>query len=88
MGIFLLGAMTMGCAVASLFFFRFYRASRDRLFLWFGLSFLIEAVNRTHFALSGSSAGDDAPLYFSIRLLSYLLILWAILEKNMGRRAR
>ena len=44
---FLLGAMAMGCAMTALFFLRFYRDTRDRLFLYFGLSFLIEAVNRT-----------------------------------------
>lgn len=85
MGDFLLGAVAMACAVAALLFFRYWRGTRDRLFLWFGASFLVEAVNRTHFALSGQ-ASDDMPLYYSIRLLSYGLILWAVLEKNLPRR--
>ena len=84
---FLLGAMAMGCAVAALFFLRFWRSSRDRLFLWFAASFFLEAVNRTAFAL-GDVARDDAPLYYGIRLLSYLLILWAVLEKNLRRPSR
>lgn len=81
---FLLGAMAMGCATVALFFFRFYRDSRDRLFLYFGLSFLIEAINRTQFALHESR--EDAPLYYAIRLVAYLLILWAVVEKNLPRR--
>ena len=82
---FLLGLVSMGCAVASLCFFRYWRDTHERLFLYFGLSFLIEALNRAHFALSLPST-DDEPLYYGVRLLSYLLILWAILEKNLPRR--
>lgn len=82
---FLLGAISMGCALAALYFFRFWRDSRDRLFLWFGLSFLIEAVNRAVFALGGA-VYEEAQLYYMIRLGSYALILWAIIEKNLPRR--
>ena len=85
LGPFLLGAIAMGCAVASLFFFRFWRNTRDRFFLWFGCSFLIEAVNRAIFALSGVRQ-EEAQLYYLIRLGSYVLILWAIIEKNLPRR--
>ena len=85
MTFFLLGAMAMGCAVVALFFFRFYRDTRDRLFLYFGLSFLIEAINRAQFAIL-EPGREDAPLYYGIRLVSYLLILWAVLEKNLPRR--
>jgi len=85
MPLFLLGAIAMGCLVAALFFFRFWRRSGDRLFLYFGLSFLIEAVNRTHFALSGARY-EEAPLYYLIRLVSYGLILLAIVAKNLPRR--
>ena len=83
---FLLGALAMGYVISSLFFLRFWRSSGDRLFLYFALSFLTEAINRTAFAL-GEYARDDSPLYYGIRLLSYLLILWAILEKNFARSA-
>ena len=77
---YLLGAMAMGCFAAALFFFRFHRDTGDRLFVWFGLSFLVEAVNRSLAAFEIFTA-DDA-LYYGIRLAAYLLILWAIVEKN------
>lgn len=77
---YLLGAMAMGCFVAALFFFRFHRDTRDRLFLWFGLSFLVEAFNRSLAAFLVFTAND--PVYYGIRLAAYLLILWAIVEKN------
>ena len=86
-GAFVLGAIAMGCAIASLFFFRFWRATRDRFFLWFGASFLIEAINRAIFALSGVRQ-EEAQLYYLIRLVSYLLILWAVIEKNLPRHRR
>lgn len=86
MQLFLLGAIAMGCAVAALFFFRFWRSTGDRFFLYFALSFLIEAVNRTMFALTGARQ-EEAGLYYLIRLGSYLLILWAIFAKNFPRRS-
>jgi hypothetical protein len=87
LGAFALGAIAMGCAIASLFFFRFWRGTRDRFFLWFGASFLIEAINRAIFALSGVRQ-EEAQLYYLIRLVSYLLILWAVIEKNLPRHRR
>ena len=84
---FLLGAIAMGCAIAALLFLRFWRDSRDRLFLYFALSFLVEAFNRAIFALNGARL-EEARLYYLIRLGSYLLILWAIIEKNLPRRPR
>jgi hypothetical protein len=80
--IFLLGALAMGCVVVALFFFRFYRDTRDRLFLWFGISFLVEGLNRSLAALQVLQP-VETPLYYGIRLLAYLLILWAIAEKML-----
>jgi hypothetical protein len=84
---FLLGAIAMGCGTAALLFLRFWRSSGDRLFFYFALSFLVEAANRAIFALNGAHR-EDASLYYLIRLGSYLLILWAIIEKNLPRRTR
>lgn len=85
MRMFLLGGITVACTVASLFFLRFWRGTGDRFFLWFALSFLVEAANRAHFALTGARH-EDAAFYYLIRLSSYALILWAIIEKNLPRR--
>ena len=84
---FLLGAIAMGSGIAALLFFRFWRTSGDRLFFYFALSFVVEAANRAIFALNGAR-GEDASLYYLIRLGSYLLILWAIVEKNLPRRTQ
>jgi hypothetical protein len=80
---FLIGAFAMGCFMASMAFWRFFRTTGDRLFVWFSLSFAIECINRIGFVASGSP--DDAGYYYGARLLSYFLFLWAILEKNWPR---
>lgn len=85
MNLFMLGAISMGSAVAALLFLRFWRRTGDRLFLYFGASFLLEAVNRALFAWNGAHT-EEATLYYLVRLLAYGLILWAIAEKNIVRR--
>lgn len=77
----LLGAIAMGSLVAAMFFFRFWQSSKDRLFLFFSISFCLEGISRVLLGLTGGF-GEDLPLYYFIRLVSYALILWAIWEKN------
>ena len=81
---FLLGLIVMAELVAAAFFCKFWRQTRDRLFLAFGAAFLIEAVNRASTLFIGDPAAGN-PLIYSIRLLSYLLILAAIADKNRNR---
>lgn len=85
MQLFLLGMIAMGCAVAALLFLRFWRSSRDRLFLYFAIAFGLEAFNRALYAINGARS-EEVTLYFSLRLVAFLLILWAIVEKNLARR--
>ena len=77
----MLGAIAMGCFVAGLLFLRFWRDGRDRLFLLFALSFFVEAFSRVLLAVS-PRPNEGSPWLYGIRLVAYLLILWAIFEKN------
>jgi hypothetical protein len=81
MVIFLQGAVAMGCAVAGLFFLRFWRDSRDRLFRWFALAFWVLALS---YALLGliAFATEWRVYVFVLRLLAFSLILFGIYEKN------
>lgn len=79
---FLMGAICMGSVVASLLFIRFWLQCRDRLFLYFAAAFALEAVDRIILVLGSTEEGIA---YYLVRLLSYLLILWAIIEKNSHR---
>lgn len=81
------GATAMASLVIALFFLRFWRNSGDRFFLYFALSFLVQAGHRVYAAMPLTNADDgDNPLHYLIRLLAYTLILWAILEKNLPAR--
>lgn len=77
------GAIVMAALVAALFFLRFWRQSGDRTFVYFAIAFGLEALQRVLWVLY-PLPDPDAPLYYLIRLVSYLLILFAILRKNRG----
>lgn len=82
---FLSGAMAMGYMLAGLFFLRFFRETRDRLFAMFAASFAILGINRI--AIAAANPADEASpiLFYLIRLLAFLLILAAIIDKNRSR---
>ena len=80
----LLGAIAMASVVAGLFFLRFWRDTGDRLFLYFAISFLIEGVNRAALGLS-DNPDEGRPFFYFVRLLSFTLILLAIIQKNLHK---
>lgn len=84
MSMILTGAIAMASATISLFFFAFWRSTRDRFFLLFGTSFLLEGLNRILIGMANFK-GEDEPLYYVIRLVAYGLILIAVLDKNRVR---
>jgi hypothetical protein len=78
---FLLGVIVTCSFVAAAFFTRFWHATRDLLFLGFAAAFALEGLNRIAFLfLDEPNAGDES--IYVVRLLSYLLILAAIANKN------
>jgi len=77
---FLLGVMMMGFATAALFFVRFYRTTRDRLFAWFAVAFFLLAVNQLAFAILGDR--DEQVAVYVLRFVAFLVILGAIVDKN------
>jgi hypothetical protein len=76
--------MAVASFAIGLFFLRYWSSTRDRFFLYFAAAFWLEAVNRGVMALMRNWNDDSNPLFF-IRLLAYLLIMFAIWEKNRGR---
>lgn len=81
---FLLGGVAVASFVAGLFFLRYWLSTGDRFFLYFMVSFWIEAGNRVGMLWAHSWA-EDTPLNYVVRLLSYGLILLAIWDKNLRR---
>lgn len=81
---FLLGVVATALLTAAMFFFAYWRRSRDVLFLSFAIAFAMEAFNDA--SLLGSAHPNDASRwYYFVRLLSFLIILAGILKKNYGR---
>ena len=81
---FLSGANMLASLVVALFFWRFLRQTRDRFFGYFAVAFLLMAMER----LVIEFLPEDNPrsLVYLIRLAAFLLILYAILEKNRQQR--
>jgi hypothetical protein len=85
MTLFISGVLVAGYAVAGLFFLRFWRQSRDRLFAWFAAAFWLLAAQRG--ALAAAEPGTlGATWLYAVRLLAFLLILAAVIDKNRPAR--
>jgi len=87
----LYGALFMAALAVGLFFHRFWRASRDRLFLLLALAFWMLAAERVGAMILpmsfGPTAEEGRPWIFLLRLVAFLLIILGILDKNRGARA-
>jgi hypothetical protein len=81
----LLGATAMGGLTASLFFIRFWRQTRDRLFLIFAIAFGVDAVMRITLAAT-TFPDEQEPFFYLGRLLTFVLIVLAIADKNRKER--
>lgn len=77
----------MGCLVASMFFFRFWTKTRDRLFAIFGWAFMIMGLERLVLALTPNFNSEDHAYIYLIRLAAFMLILFGIWDKNRGEQA-
>ena len=82
--IFLSGMLAMGYLVAAGFFFRFWKETRERLFIYFSLAFAILAVQRVLLAFDFSPMEDKTWMY-GLRLIAFVLIGFAIVSKNRER---
>ena len=83
---FLLGVIATSSLTAGVFFLKFWKQTRDSLFLAFGLAFVVEGLNRCA-VLFLAKPNEGNPYIYLVRLLAFLLILGAILHKNYGRAA-
>ena len=75
------GALAMGYAVAALYFLKFWRETRDRLFAWFATAFVLLLLQRLALALTLGTTKQTVSFYV-LRLVAFLFIAIAIIEKN------
>lgn len=78
---FLGGAIAMGFAVAALLFLKFWKRTREGLFLAFAGSFFLLGVTQALLTLSGIPTEERSFLYL-LRLAAFLLILGALWWQN------
>ncbi len=83
--VFFTGALAMGFVVASVFFARFWRRTGDSLFAVFAVAFGLMALNQGLVGLLEIPREEQSPI-FALRLLAFVLIIAAILWKNVGGR--
>ena len=66
--------------VAALFFLKFWRETRDAFFLLFGLAFTVLGL---HFGMLALVHEDEhTPHQYILRLVAFVLIILAIVQKN------
>lgn len=83
---YLLGALSMASLVAALYFFKFWKRTRDRFFLFFSAAFFIEAVNRALIFFVTTPENQPFSFPYVIRLMSFCLFLFALVDKNIKKR--
>jgi hypothetical protein len=81
---FLIGIIVMAELVVGAYFLKFWKRTRDPLFLAFSVAFGLEALNRVVFFHADDAQGTN-PWLFGVRLFCFLLILVAIVHKNVRR---
>jgi hypothetical protein len=79
------GMLTSAYLIAGLFFLKFWRRTGDGLFLAFAAAFALMAVNQAVPVIFGIPDEALGGVYL-LRLAAFLLIIWAILRKNMARK--
>ena len=81
---FLSGAVVMACAVAGMFFLRFWRKTHDRFFAIFAAAFWTLGGNWLALAIAREDEVHTG-LYL-VRLAAFVLILIGIWDKNRVRQ--
>jgi hypothetical protein len=83
--VFLQGICVMAAAAIGLIFLRFWRETRDRLFGYFAIGFCLLALSWTLLGVANPTA-ESRPYVYGLRLIAFLLIILAIVDKNRGAR--
>lgn len=85
MKLFLWGALAMASTVAGLYFWRFWKESRDRLFVFFSAAFCVLALNWLGLAVTDEP--ETRHWVYALRLVAFVLIIVGIVDKNRRGRA-
>lgn len=84
MHLFLIGIYIAFSLVAIVIFTRFWRDSRDSLFLRFATAFFILAIERIALVIAPVEREANSFVYI-LRLAAFSLVIWALIDKNKKR---
>jgi hypothetical protein len=79
---FMAGALVLAYWAIGYFFLRFWKKTRDRLFRAFAWAFWVLAIERVILLFFIGPDHEFQPYVYLVRLTAFLLIIWAIIEKN------
>lgn len=81
--VFAWGVLAMASVVAALFFLKYWRATRERLFAFFSLAFVGMAANWTVLAIVDHPVDEARQAHaYVIRLVAYVILIVGIIDKN------
>jgi hypothetical protein len=83
---YMAGAIFAGYVLAGLLFLKFWRQTRDQLFLAFTAAFWLLGIGSILLTFSGATLEENTHLYL-FRLAAFSLILVAIWRKNRSTGA-
>lgn len=78
---YLNGAIMMAGVVGALYFWKFYKATRDSFFAWFASAFLLFSIDRLALLALGGFQ-EVSPAVYGIRVAGFLMIIIAVVRKN------
>lgn len=83
MKIFMWGVLAMASGTAALFFLRFWRESRERLFAFFALAFAGLMANWIGLAVINHPTDEAQQEYaYVVRLVAFVILIIGIIDKN------
>ena len=83
MELFTWGILAMASLMTALFFLRYWRSTRERLFIFFALAFAGLAANWTGLAVIDRPTGEAQQTYaYVVRLVAFLILIIGIIDKN------
>jgi hypothetical protein len=83
---FVAGGITVTFAAIGFFFWRFWKKSGDRFYVLFAAAFWVLSVNRAMTLSTSFVNTEGLPIYYIVRLIAFLLILAAIIDKNYSSK--
>ncbi len=75
-----------GAWICGIYFYKFWRQSQDRLFILFAIAFWIMALERLVLVLIATPSEEVRSAVYLFRLLAFIIILFAIVDKNRKER--